>query len=42
VSVTTWIRGVCQHIDTTKKKSGCPLSILLIQALSFLQIFSFA
>jgi hypothetical protein len=37
VSVTTWIRGVCQHIDTTEKKSGCPLSTLLIQALSFMQ-----
>jgi hypothetical protein len=27
VSVTTWIRGVCQHIDTTEKNPvvSCPL-----------------
>ena len=27
VSVTTWIRGVCQHIDTTGKNPvvSCPL-----------------
>ena len=29
VSVTTWIRGVCQHIDTTGKNPvvSCPLSL---------------
>jgi hypothetical protein len=37
VSVTTWIRGVCQHINTTKKKSGRLLSTLFIQAFSFMQ-----
>jgi hypothetical protein len=25
VGVTTWIRGDCQIIDTTRKKSSCPL-----------------
>ena len=37
VSVTMWIRGVCQHIDTTKKKSGLLLPTLYIQALTFMQ-----
>ena len=37
VSVTTWIRGVCQHIDTTGKKSGHLLPTLYIQALTFMQ-----
>jgi hypothetical protein len=38
VSVTTWIRGVCQHIDTTEEKSGCLLSTFFIQAFSFMQL----
>ena len=37
VSVITWIRGVCQHIDTTGKKSGRLLPTLYIQALTFMQ-----
>ena len=37
VSVTTWIRGVCQHIDTTGKKSGRLFPTLYIQALTFMQ-----
>ena len=37
VSVTMWIRGVCQHIDTTEKKSGRFLPTLYIQVLSFMQ-----
>ena len=37
VSVTTWIRGVCQHIDTTGKKSSRLLQTLYIQALTFMQ-----
>ena len=39
VIVTTWIRGVCQHIDTTGKKSGHLLPTLYIQALTFMQSF---
>ena len=39
VSVTTWIRGVCQHIDTTRKKSGCLLIPIYIQAFTFLLYF---
>ena len=37
VSVTMWIRGVCQHINTTGKKSGRLLQTLYIQALNFMQ-----
>ena len=37
VSVTMWIRGVCQHIDTTGKKSGRLLPTLYFQALTFMQ-----
>ena len=37
VSVTMWIRGVCQHMDTTGKKSGRLLPTLYIQALTFMQ-----
>jgi hypothetical protein len=37
VSVTTWIRGVCQHIDTTGKNPVVPCPLYLFQALSFMQ-----
>ena len=39
VIVTMWIRDVCQHIDTTEKKSGCLLPTLSFQALTFMQLF---
>ena len=35
VIVTMWIRDVCQHIDTTEKKSGCLLPTLSFQAPTF-------
>ena len=37
VSVTTWIRGVCQHIDTTGKNPVVSSSLSLFQAFSFMQ-----
>ena len=35
VSVTTWIRGVCQHIDTTEKKIWLSLARSLLSSTYF-------
>ena len=39
VSVTMWIRGVCQHIDTTGKNPVVSCPSLYIQALTLLKFF---
>ena len=37
VSVTTWIRGVCQHIDTTGKKNP----VVFCQLFTFKHLLSY-
>jgi len=39
VSVTSWIRGVCQHIDTTGKNPVVSCPSLYFQPLNLLQFF---
>ena len=39
VGVTTWTRGVCQHIGTTVKIRLSLAHLIYIQALTLLQIF---